>query len=78
MTLNYIFCYGLWIIYFVTRIVANKRPFTDSDMGIVYIDAAIKTMACLNSALNGVVHLVRGSHIRARVKAMLNFGINSH
>jgi len=81
MTLNYIICYGLWIIYFIQRIyaksasesdsesakIASLRLFTNDPIGVTYIDATIKFMACLNSALNGIVHLARGSQIRREI-----------
>ena len=77
MTLNYIFCYGLWIVYFIRRVLSDddgssRRFFTEepSKPYVIYIDATIKTLAVFNSALNGIVHIVRGSQLRSHIRTM--------
>ena len=47
-----------------------ERKFSEKDK--IYIDATIKLMACLNSALNGIVHIARGSQIRAQIHRLFN------
>merc|ERR1712216_1019796 len=82
VTLNYIVCYGLWIVYFLGKAVdrgadSSEDPtepesvlFTTNSRKIIYIDATIKLMACLNSALNGIVHIARGSQIRSQIRRL--------
>ena len=82
MTLNYILCYGLWIAYFMTRSLAAdtglpRTTWFQDPTANIYLDALIKLMACLNSALNGIVHIARGSQIRlqiARLFALVALG----
>lgn len=71
MTLNYICCYGLWLVYFVHRVLRPSEPLVNS--GSVYLDASIKLLACLNSVINAIVHIVRGSIIRNQIGRILHF-----
>ena len=87
MTLNYIICYGFWIVYFMDRVInvddngendrQNKVLSITNPKDIIYIDATIKLMACLNSALNGIVHIARGSQIRSHIYRIFTLVLTS-
>ena len=70
-------------MYFMDRAVGQggtegtvlESKFREKDK--IYIDATIKLMACLNSALNGIVHIARGSQIRAQIHRLFNLVVSN-
>ena len=59
------------LVYFVHRVLRPSEPLVNS--GSVYLDASIKLLACLNSVINAIVHIVRGSIIRNQIGRILHF-----
>ena len=67
-------------MYFMDRAVSPEGTMLESNFSEkdkIYIDATIKLMACLNSALNGIVHIARGSQIRAQIHRLFNLIVSN-